>query len=77
MIRKLSFENTEVLRSQIEIPSIKNATIELILNSIDANATSISVQVQEFNIIVSDNGEGFNPADMQNLKRNCTDTSNS
>lgn len=68
MIKKLNFENTEVLRSQIEIPSIRDATIELILNSIDANATSISVKIHNFNITVTDDGDGFNPHD---LKRNC------
>lgn len=61
MIRKLSFENTEVLRSQIEIPSIKDAVIELILNSIEANATSISINVHNFTVTVSDDGDGFDP----------------
>jgi DNA mismatch repair ATPase MutL len=70
-MKRLSFENSEVLRSQIEIPSIKTATTQLILNAIDANATSISVVLDNFNISVSDNGEGFNPLDLQKLKRNC------
>lgn len=68
MIRKLTFENSELLRSQTEIPSIRNAVIELILNSIDANASCISITVHNFTIKVSDDGNGFDP---NCLKRNC------
>jgi DNA mismatch repair ATPase MutL len=71
MIKKLSLENTEILRSQIDIPSVRHTVVELILNSIDAKAMSISVTVHKLSVSVSDDGNGFDPQDLKLLKRNC------
>ena len=71
MIKKLSLENTEILRSQIDIPSVRHAVVELILNSIDAKAMYISVTVHKLSVSVSDDGNGFDPQDLKLLKRNC------
>ncbi|XP_034531445.1 DNA mismatch repair protein Mlh3 isoform X2 [Notolabrus celidotus] len=69
MIKCLPLEVQGKLRSGVAIPSLQQCVDELILNSIDAEATCVGVRMDmdAFKIQVIDNGAGINGEDMVNL----------
>lgn len=67
MIKCLSEEVQGKLRSGVAIPSLQQSIEELILNSIDAEATCVGVRVdmEAFKVQVVDNGAGMTAEDME------------
>ncbi|XP_041668976.1 DNA mismatch repair protein Mlh3 isoform X2 [Cheilinus undulatus] len=75
MIKCLPVEIQGKLRSGVAIPSLQQCVEELILNSIDAEATCVGVRMdmEAFKVQVIDNGAGISLEDMENLgNRYCT-----
>ncbi|XP_063765490.1 DNA mismatch repair protein Mlh3 [Eleginops maclovinus] len=75
MIKCLPKEVQGKLRSGVALPSLQQCVEELILNSIDAEATCVGVRMdmEAFKVQVIDNGAGINSEDMDSLgKRYCT-----
>ncbi|KAM8737856.1 DNA mismatch repair protein Mlh3 isoform 2-T5 [Acanthopagrus schlegelii] len=75
MIKCLPKEVQGKLRSGVAIPSLQQCVEELILNSIDAEATCVGVRVdmEAFKVQVMDNGAGMNAEDMECVgNRYCT-----
>ncbi|XP_042356293.1 DNA mismatch repair protein Mlh3 isoform X2 [Plectropomus leopardus] len=66
MIKRLPQEVQGKLRSGVAIPSLQQCLEELILNSIDAEATCVGVRMdmEAFKVQVIDNGAGMNSEDM-------------
>ncbi|KAM6968462.1 DNA mismatch repair protein Mlh3 [Tautogolabrus adspersus] len=69
MIKCLPAEIQGKLRSGVAMPSLQQCVEELILNSIDAEATCVGVRMdmEALKVQVIDNGSGINAEDMQNL----------
>ncbi|XP_070698488.1 DNA mismatch repair protein Mlh3 [Pempheris klunzingeri] len=69
MIKCLPEEVQGKLRSGVAIPSLQQCVEELILNSIDAEATCVGVRMdmEAFKVQVIDNGVGINAEDMENV----------
>ncbi|KAM4625447.1 DNA mismatch repair protein Mlh3 [Polymixia lowei] len=69
MIKCLSKEVQGKLRSGIAISSLQQCVEELILNSIDAEATCVGVRMDmnAFKVQVIDNGSGMDPEDMERV----------
>ncbi|XP_074548042.1 DNA mismatch repair protein Mlh3 isoform X2 [Halichoeres trimaculatus] len=69
MIKCLPVEVQGKLRSGVAIPSLQQCVEELILNSIDAEATCVGVRMdmEAFKIQVIDNGAGINAENMNYL----------
>lgn len=67
MIKCLPKEVQGKLRSGVAIPSLQQCVEELLLNSIDAEATCVGVRVdmEAFKVQVIDNGAGMNAEDME------------
>lgn len=67
MIRCLPQEVRGKLRSGVALPSLQQCVEELILNSIDAEATCVGVrmEMEAFKIQVIDNGAGMIPEDLE------------
>ncbi|KAM9842269.1 DNA mismatch repair protein Mlh3 [Aulostomus maculatus] len=67
MIKCLSEEVQAKLRSGVAIPSLQQCVEELILNSIDAEATCVGVRMDmgAFKVQVIDNGAGISAEDME------------
>ncbi|XP_034381107.1 DNA mismatch repair protein Mlh3 [Cyclopterus lumpus] len=67
MIKCLPEEVQGKLRSGVAIPSLQQSVEELILNSIDAEATCVGVRVdmEAFKVQVVDNGAGIKAEDME------------
>ncbi|XP_073339937.1 DNA mismatch repair protein Mlh3 isoform X2 [Pagrus major] len=67
MIKCLPKEVQGKLRSGVAIPSLQQCVEELILNSVDAEATCVGVRVEmeAFKVQVIDNGAGMNAEDME------------
>ncbi|XP_028421168.1 DNA mismatch repair protein Mlh3 isoform X2 [Perca flavescens] len=67
MIKCLTKEVQGKLRSGVAIPSLQQCLEELILNSIDAEATCVGVRMdmEAFKVQVIDNGAGINAEDME------------
>ncbi|XP_044023630.1 DNA mismatch repair protein Mlh3 isoform X2 [Siniperca chuatsi] len=67
MIKCLPKEVQGKLRSGVAIPSLQQCVEELILNSIDAEATCVGVRVdmEAFKVQVIDNGAGMNAEDIE------------
>ncbi len=67
MIKCLPKEVQGKLRSGVAIPSLQQCVEELILNSIDAEATCVGVRMdmEAFKVQVIDNGAGMNAEDME------------
>ncbi|TNN28969.1 DNA mismatch repair protein Mlh3 [Liparis tanakae] len=67
MIKCLPEEVQGKLRSGVAIPSLQQSIEELILNSIDAEATCVGVRVdmEAFKVQVVDNGAGMTAEDME------------
>ncbi|XP_031134550.1 DNA mismatch repair protein Mlh3 isoform X1 [Sander lucioperca] len=67
MIKCLAKEVQGKLRSGVAIPSLQQCLEELILNSIDAEATCVGVRMdmEAFKVQVIDNGTGINAEDME------------
>ncbi|XP_033972282.1 DNA mismatch repair protein Mlh3 isoform X2 [Trematomus bernacchii] len=75
MIKCLPKEVQGKLRSGVALPSLQQCVEELILNSIDAEATCVGVRMdmEAFKVQVIDNGAGINSEDMDSLgNRYCT-----
>ncbi|XP_029316568.1 DNA mismatch repair protein Mlh3 isoform X2 [Cottoperca gobio] len=75
MIKCLPKEVQGKLRSGVAIPSLQQCVEELILNSIDAEATCVGVRMdmEAFKVQVIDNGAGINADDMESVgNRYCT-----
>ena len=68
-LKRLSATDVDVLRSLQTIPSISQAVEELVLNALDANASSVLVTIDAPNLrlVVSDNGDGFEPTQLKDL----------
>ncbi|KAK6540278.1 DNA mismatch repair protein [Orbilia ellipsospora] len=68
-IKLLSDSVISQLRSTVTLTSLAGAVQELLMNSLDANATivEISINVQKNSLVIEDNGDGIVPADMQLL----------
>ncbi|XP_019712949.1 DNA mismatch repair protein Mlh3 isoform X1 [Hippocampus comes] len=66
MIKCLSEEIRVKLRSGVAVPSLQQCVEELILNSLDAGATCVSVRMdlEAFKVQVIDNGAGMSAEDM-------------
>lgn len=66
MIKYLPKEVQGRLRSGVAVPSLQQCVEELILNSIDAEATCVGVRMdmEAFKVQVIDNGAGMNAEDM-------------
>ncbi|XP_070776806.1 DNA mismatch repair protein Mlh3 [Enoplosus armatus] len=66
MIKCLPKEVQGKLRSGVAIPSLQQCVEELVLNSIDAEATCVGVRMdmEAFKVQVIDNGAGMNAEDM-------------
>lgn len=66
MIKCLPKEVQGKLRSGVAIPSLQQCVEELILNSVDAEATCVGVRMdmEAFKVQVIDNGDGMNAEDM-------------
>ena len=71
VIRPLTEELRDRLRSEITITSASQCVEELVCNSIDAEATCVSVTFDpiSFKVKVEDNGKGMRRADMALLGR--------
>ncbi|XP_074516815.1 DNA mismatch repair protein Mlh3 isoform X1 [Sebastes fasciatus] len=69
MIKCLSKEVQGKLRSGVALPSLQQCVEELILNSIDAEATCVGVRMdmEAFKVQLIDNGAGINAEDMENV----------
>uniref|UniRef100_A0A8C4ELR7 WW domain-containing protein n=1 Tax=Dicentrarchus labrax TaxID=13489 RepID=A0A8C4ELR7_DICLA len=67
MIKCLPKEVQGKLRSGVAIPSLQQCLEELILNSIDAEATCVGIRMdmEAFKVQVIDNGAGMNTEDME------------
>lgn len=67
MIKCLPQEVQGKLRSGVALPSLQQCVEELILNSIDAEATCVGVRMdmEAFKVQVIDNGTGMNPDDLE------------
>lgn len=67
MIKCLPVDVQGKLRSGVALPSLQQCVEELILNSIDAEATCVGVRVDmdAFKVQVIDNGVGLNAEDLQ------------
>lgn len=67
MIKCLPVEVQGKLRSGVALPSLQQCVEELILNSIDAEATCVGVRMdmEAFKVQVIDNGAGLNAEDLQ------------
>ncbi|KAK9533599.1 hypothetical protein VZT92_008706 [Zoarces viviparus] len=67
MIKCLPKDVRGKLRSGVALPSLQQCIEELILNSIDAEATCVGVRVdmEAFKVQVVDNGAGINAEDME------------
>lgn len=67
MIKCLPVEVQGKLRSGVALPSLQQCVEELILNSIDAEASCVGVRVdmEAFKVQVIDNGAGLNADDLQ------------
>lgn len=67
MIKCLPQEVQGKLRSGVALPSLQQCVEELILNSIDAEATCVGVRMdmEAFKVQVIDNGSGMNPEDLE------------
>lgn len=67
MIKCLPLEVQGKLRTGVAIPSLQQCVEELILNSIDAEATCVGVRIDmdAFKVQVIDNGAGMNAEDME------------
>lgn len=67
MIKCLPQEVQGKLRSGVALPSLQQCVEELILNSIDAEATCVGVRMdmEAFKVQVIDNGAGMNPEDLE------------
>lgn len=67
MIKCLPQEVQGKLRSGVALPSLQQCVEELILNSIDAEATCVGVRMdmEAFKVQVIDNGTGMNPEDLE------------
>lgn len=67
MIKYLPKEVQGKLRSGVAIPSLQQCVEELMLNSIDAEATCVGVRMdmEAFKVQVIDNGAGMNAEDME------------
>lgn len=67
MIKCLPEEVQGKLRSGVAMPSLQQCVEELILNSIDAEATCVGVRMdmEAFKVQVIDNGAGMNAEDME------------
>ncbi|XP_032356203.1 DNA mismatch repair protein Mlh3 isoform X2 [Etheostoma spectabile] len=67
MIKCLTKEVQGKLRSGVAIPSLQQCLEELILNSIDAQATCVGVRMdmEAYKVQVIDNGAGINAEDME------------
>ncbi|XP_033968055.1 DNA mismatch repair protein Mlh3 isoform X1 [Pseudochaenichthys georgianus] len=75
MIKCLPKEVQGKLRSGVALPSLQQCVEELILNSIDAEATCVGVRMdmEAFKVQVIDNGAGINSENMDSLgNRYCT-----
>lgn len=75
MIKCLPKEVQAKLRSGIAVPSLQHCVEELVLNSIDAEATCVGVRMdmEAFKVQVIDNGAGMNAEDMEVVgSRYCT-----
>lgn len=61
------------VNSQVNLSSIQKCVIELVNNSIDANATNISIviDIRRLSIKVTDNGEGISYENLQNIAKFC------
>ncbi|XP_028293334.1 DNA mismatch repair protein Mlh3 isoform X2 [Gouania willdenowi] len=69
MIKCLSAEVRGKLRSGVSIPSLQQCVEELLLNSIDAEATCVGVRMdmEAFKVQVIDNGAGMSSDDMESV----------
>ncbi|XP_035529434.1 DNA mismatch repair protein Mlh3 isoform X2 [Morone saxatilis] len=67
MIKCLPTEVQGKLRSGVAIPSLQQCLEELILNSVDAEATCVGIRMdmEAFKVQVIDNGAGMNAEDME------------
>lgn len=67
MIKYLPVEVQGKLRSGVALPSLQQCVEELILNSIDAEATCVGVRMdmEAFKVQVIDNGAGLNAEDLR------------
>ena len=68
-MKKLDKDTTEKIRSNYTISDIQQVMEELVLNSVDANSTSIDVFVdlKNYSITVHDDGLGINIDDFKHI----------
>eukprot|EP01134_Creolimax_fragrantissima_P000360 CFRG0360T1 len=66
-VQRLDAKTISLMRTSISITSVAQCVEELVLNSIDAHASSIEVRVNlsNFSVIVSDNGIGIDVDSLQ------------
>ena len=71
VIRPLTVELRDRLRSEVTITSVSQCVEELVCNSIDAKSTCVSVTFDPIalKILVEDNGKGMRGVDMSQLGR--------
>ncbi|ORY04176.1 hypothetical protein K493DRAFT_297127 [Basidiobolus meristosporus CBS 931.73] len=69
MISKLDQQVVHQLRANLNINSVEQCLLELLQNSLDANANQIQItlDLERFYIRVEDNGAGIQPDDMKKL----------
>ncbi|XP_034050840.1 DNA mismatch repair protein Mlh3-like isoform X2 [Thalassophryne amazonica] len=69
LIKRLPTEVQGKLRSGVAIPSLQQCVEELVLNSIDAEATCVGVRVdlEAFKVQVVDNGQGMSAEDVDRV----------
>lgn len=73
VIQRLPESLAQNINSQVNLSSIQECVIELVNNSIDANATNISIviDIRRLSIKVTDNGEGISYENLENIAKFC------
>ena len=67
MIKRLEKKHIQQIRSCISISSLSQCVVELVHNSLDANARNIDIRLAGFDITVKDDGHGIPAGDFSFL----------
>jgi DNA mismatch repair protein MLH3 len=67
MIQRLNENLVKQLKSSVDVSNVYDCLIQLIYNSIDADASNIQVKINMFtnDMVVTDNGCGITGAEMK------------